>query len=125
MKEKIIKQIVESLGDGTGGKMDYRIWYFRGEWWIICEPIGSAEPVHDWLNRELDWQYLNECIERATPALSIDVPSEEEIEEFIISHPDNTGNFILGAGISAGFKVGAKWAMNEILNMIRNGNLSL
>lgn len=48
-------------------------------------------------------------------ALPIDTPSEEEIEEFIISHPDNTGNFILGAGISAGFKVGAKWAIEQTI----------
>jgi hypothetical protein len=99
MKEKIIKQIVESLGDGTGGKMDYRIWYFRGEWWIICEPIGSAEPVHDWLNRELDWQYLNECIEKATPALSKIKDVDKELGE--IKGENNCNNCIWGKCLTA------------------------
>jgi hypothetical protein len=70
-----------------------------------------------------DADYLLFHLTKDILSLPIDVPSEEEIEEFIISHPDNTGNFILGAGISAGFKVGSKWAISEILK--RNGNLSL
>lgn len=72
-------------------------------------------------NEELSWGGVRtlKIIEDLVLALPIDVPSEEEIEEFIISHPDNTGNFILGAGISAGFKVGAKWAIEQTIK--RNG----
>lgn len=66
-----------------------------------------------------DADYLLFHLTKDILSLPIDVPSEEEIEEFIISHPDNTGNFILGAGISAGFKVGAKWAIEQTIK--RNG----
>jgi hypothetical protein len=88
-----------------------KYWIRRG-WIESDESMVEARPLT-----------AREELADAIMALPIDVPSEEEIEEFIISHPDNTGNFILGAGISAGFKVGAKWAINEILK--RNGNLSL
>ena len=80
-----------------------KYWIRRG-WIESDESMVEARPLT-----------AKEELADAIMALPIDVPSEEEIEEFIISHPDNTGNFILGAGISAGFKVGAKWAIEQII----------
>ena len=48
-------------------------------------------------------------------AIPLDVPDNKEIDEFVVLHPDNTRNFILGAGISAGFKVGAEWAIEQVI----------
>lgn len=84
-----------------------KYWIRRG-WIESDESMVEARPLT-----------AKEELADAIMALPIDVPSEEEIEEFIISHPDNTGNFILGAGISAGFKVGAKWVIEQTIK--RNG----
>jgi hypothetical protein len=80
-----------------------KYWIRRG-WIESDESMVEARPLT-----------AKEELADAILALPIDAPSEEEIEEFIISHPDNTGNFILGAGISAGFKVGAKWAIEQTI----------
>jgi len=43
-----------------------------------------------------------------------ELPDEAEMENFIKTHPDNTGNFIIGAAVDAGFRVGAKWLKQQI-----------
>jgi hypothetical protein len=40
--------------------------------------------------------------------------TDEDIDEYVKTCPGNTGNIILDQGISAGFKVGAKWMRDKI-----------
>ena len=80
----------------------------------ILEILDKLGIVIGWT--ETGWQKTITKEDCADEILSIplDVPKEAEIDEFVVLHPDNTRNFILGAGISAGFKVGAEWAIDEI-----------
>ena len=62
----------------------------------------NKEWVDDW-GRDVIW-WLEEK----------ELPDEAEMENFIKTHPDNTGNFIIGAAVDAGFRVGAKWLKQQI-----------
>jgi len=130
MKEQIIKAITDSLGmpEDTEGH-GYKLYIYKGEWWISHNVVGSGEPVRQWIEREIDkvevaeikgtpmpsgwicprcqkvhsWMvqscdcypsvitasttepipenYLNDCIEKATPNLSKIKDVDKELAE--------------------------------------------
>jgi hypothetical protein len=67
------------------------------EYFCIDNPYDIAEWVED-----IDWYFR--------PVTLPDKPTDEEIESFAKSRPGNTGNFMIDAGVTSGFIVGAKWA---------------
>jgi hypothetical protein len=46
----------------------------------------------------------------------IELPSDDDVESFISSHPGNMGNLILDKAVDAGFRAGIKWLRDWIRN---------
>lgn len=42
--------------------------------------------------------------------------TDEEIDNYIKSHPGNLGNIIMDKAVDSGFREGAKWMRNELLS---------
>jgi hypothetical protein len=59
MKEQIIKAIINSLGSPDIDENTYKLYPYKGEWWISHNIVGSGEPVKDWLNREIKIEYMS------------------------------------------------------------------
>jgi hypothetical protein len=60
-REQIIKAIIDSLGllEDTKGH-GYKLYIYKGEWWISHNVVGSGEPVRQWLDREIEKLYQDE-----------------------------------------------------------------
>jgi hypothetical protein len=149
-KEKIIEIVFVGLMDAfeTGllqNPYDNNSEYFKSHFKLnraskIADEILASLPVEELAESRdcheshelLGKDYLNECIEKATPNLSkikdvdkeldeirgikpSDLPTDEEIEKHAKSFPGNLGNFVLDNAVTAGFIEGAKW-MRDRLN---------
>jgi hypothetical protein len=99
----------------------------------IADDLKQPDPLLKENNETLNKDYLNECIEKATPNLSkikdvdkeldeirgikpSDLPTEEEIEKYIKSRTTEIWDGGFEDVIIKGFRAGAKWMRDRLNN---------